>query len=149
VIQAIPGALPTGWTGNADGSVTPTSSGTVNYTVTAPTAGVYRGWVGNSFRGHLRILAGQRVILDERHILNWTGNGSPTSDVEFTAGTNVLTVEYTLQAWQPGAAGRPFAFGPLLFATTTSQADFQEIDPAKAEQLCGRPLDWLAVVSHG
>jgi hypothetical protein len=139
---------PAGW--ETDGTrVAAKESGTMSYTITAPTAGTYHGWVGGSFRGHLRILAGQKVIFDDQHILNWTGHGSPTADVEFTAGSNVLTVEYSLDSWAPGGAGNPFVFGPLLFATTTARADYQTVAPEDAEQVCGKPLDWLAVVPHG
>jgi hypothetical protein len=47
----------------------------------------------------------------------------------------------------PGAAGTPFALGPLIRSTTTQELPITCVQPAAARSLCGKSLDWIEAVT--
>ena len=141
------GPLPVGWSTGANGEAYAPTSGVAMATLEIAQRGRYEGWLAGGFRGRLEVLVDGTVILDERHKLVWSGHGRMTDAITLEAGTHTVEYRYSGPDWHPGSVGVQFGFGPLVMGTqTAADVAWSSVEPVEASTLCGRRLDWLAVV---
>jgi hypothetical protein len=137
--------LPAGWV--PSGAVTNVAylgrGGQMDVTVTVTRAGVYRAWVGNSFRAHLEVLVDGHDAGGGRQALNVVGAYTPFATIPLAAGRHVVTLRYSGPDWHPGSGGQPPPTGPLVLSDQTADEPVLVTAPASARALCGKRLDWV------
>jgi len=114
---------------------------------TVPVAGEYDLSLGGSFTGELNLTIDGQEVFRQRHQLNWTGNVTPAGTVPLAAGRHELTVTERRPPWQPGNRNPGWPLGPLYLSLATADVPVIRVPSGEADQLCGRRLDWLEVLS--
>lgn len=174
VVAALDRALvPDGWAVSEDGSVSPgDAAGTVVYRVSIPADGRYVAWLPGSVRARVRLAIDATVLLDVRHRLTWPGHGTPSAAVTLAPGEHLVTVEYGGADWAPGSSGPQTSWGPPVLARIADEGTDPGptlvdpatdpgptlvdnpanqaptlVDPADVGTVCGRTLDWVAIVA--
>lgn len=148
VLRAEPvvASAPPDWTVSSTGQVAAPSSGTMTYTVDLPVPGTYQPFVKGSFRGRLRVSLDGTPVFDQRHLLMWEGGGSVGTPIRMDEGVHTIDVTYSGPDWHPGSAGFTFAFGPILLSQQTAETSYRTLARERADELCGKRLDWVAVI---
>jgi hypothetical protein len=79
-----------------------------------------------------------------RHILNNEEQYVRLSAARLTAGEHDVAVTFHGSDLHPGSGGAPDPIGPLVLSSQDS-ADTRVtyIAPADAQELCGKPWDWI------
>ncbi|HST16728.1 MAG TPA: hypothetical protein VLK36_03605 [Gaiellaceae bacterium] len=109
-----------------------------------PAGGTYGVWVGGSFKGTVEVDVDGRRVGAARDRLNWPGTFSPLGSVRLPAGRHTLQFRYAGASWRPGSGGEPpFGVGPIALSRATDDRRVTYVNPADAESLCGRSLDWV------
>ncbi len=142
--------LPARWQVDASGAIRPGDApGRAVYRLDVVDAGEFVGWLPGSSRGRVTLAVDGVTILDERHRLAWAGHGTPTETIHLAPGEHLLTLGYSGADWHAGSSGPQSILAPPVFATSTADSPVTTADPARADALCGRQLDWVAVVGAG
>ena len=138
---------PASWTpGYVSGSVDPRGSGAVS-TRFSVTRGPYDVWLGGSFLGKFSASIDGREVGSARHQLEWSGQLVRLGGTPLAGGPHTVTLRYDAGGWPPGSHGiAPFPAGPLVVAPREKLSTIA-VDPAAAQTLCGRRLDWVEAVS--
>jgi hypothetical protein len=137
--------LPSGWV--PSGQFTDIAylgrAGQMTVTVTMPHAGVYRAWVGNSFRARLEVLVDGHDLGSARQALNVIGAYTPFGPIALGPGSHLVSIRYSGPDWHPGSGGTPPPTGPVALADQTADLPVLLTAPASARGLCGKQLDWV------
>jgi hypothetical protein len=135
---------PPAWqvSGEAPGSLYPTTNGDVVANVGVPRAGPYDIWVGGSFRRRLDVLVDSKQVSSQRNKLSHSGEYMPIGSVELAAGAHRVTLRYGDADLHPGSGEPAFYLGPLVL-TSPPRETIRYVDPSDAASLCGRALDWV------
>jgi hypothetical protein len=149
VVPLAAAAGPTGWTLDADGTVVPTSSGTMSVSVQVPAAGTYGVWLGGSFRDKVSISADATAVGSETGQLSESGQAVPFGSVRLSKGLHIFTISYARDRLRPGGGSYAFGFGPLELGSPAPTAKLVTVSPADAGSLCGKTLDWIEAVAPG
>jgi hypothetical protein len=65
-----------------------------------------------------------------------------------TAGAHELQLRYPGKGLAPGRGEQLDRLGPVALEPRTPGPRLTEVAPEQAQSLCGRSLDWLAVVTR-
>jgi hypothetical protein len=125
----------------------PTRPGTVWVDLTVPAAGVHDAWLRGSFgRGMEVSIDGRRVgsVRDER---SFAGQWIRLGARDLTAGSHRVALRYPGGGLRPGSGQQPQDVGPLALVPRAPRTELIHVAPARARELCARPLDWLEVVA--
>jgi hypothetical protein len=137
------GSYPDAWEVGQARDLTPTGSGTVEFSLRIPAAARYEVWLGGQFRDELELFVDGRRIFSGRNQLNWPDLYTPLGQVELDAGTHRLELRYHGPDLHPGSGGEQFAMGPLVLSRPTADLPVTYVRPGDARSLCGRDLDWI------
>ena len=150
VVNLAAGALPAGWEPfrAAAGAVYPLTPGTLETTVSVPSAGDYRISIAGSFRPAIQLSVDGRKLASARAELAHPGVDTPLGQSELAAGSHSVSLRYDGASLRPGSAGIPFGLGPLFLSRSTAESSrVTYTAPAQARSLCGRRLDWIEAVA--
>ncbi|MCO5315811.1 MAG: hypothetical protein M9938_06595 [Solirubrobacterales bacterium] len=138
---------PPGWVPDpAAGTLTPLSDGTATGTVVVPAAGRYRVWLGGSVRGRAEVRIGGVSAGSVRGVLNNNGQYMELEELDLAAGPAAVTVTYERAgALRPATRDYPFGFGPVVIQPV-GEPQLIRLPADRAEQLCGKRLDWIEAV---
>jgi len=141
---------PAEWTpSETPAAVEPKGGGTLRADVELVDGGRHELWVGESFRGGLRVHVDGRQLGTERHSLSHGGQYVPLGRRTLSAGNHQVQLELSGSDLHPGSRGRPQPVGPLALSTTTADRPVTYVAASRAESLCGRRLDWIEAVAGG
>lgn len=143
--------LPPNWELGGEGAyATPDSSGTAAGTFELSSAGVYGIWIGGASRGDVAISIDARRADVSGAELDRAGEYHQLGKVRLAPGRHRIELSYSEQsALAPGAGGEAFAIGPIVLSPdTAASARIKILDPAQADSLCGRQLDWVEALPY-
>jgi hypothetical protein len=138
--------LPGGWPVGGGGTyATPDSAGTAIGTFSVPARDSYGIWLGGSSRGDVEIEIDGAPVGTGGPELDHAGEYRQIGELDLAPGRHQIALTYANQSvLAPGGGGERFALGPLVVsAATAASARVEVVNPARAESLCGRPLDWI------
>jgi hypothetical protein len=130
------------------GGISPLGSGTLDATVTVPTAGRYGIWIQGSFRRELELSVDRRRVASERNELSHGNQWVSLGSVELTAGAHEVRLSYGGDGLRPGSDGPPIPLGPLALSTATADRPVEYLPSTKAGALCGQRLDWIEALGR-
>ena len=140
---------PRSWPYNpVTGTLTPNSPGRVTAWVNLPSAQRYALWLGGSFARGFDVTIDGRYLGRVHDELSTIGQYERVAEVSLAAGRHTVTLEYPHSDLAPGSGDNSMtslseiAFEPLQ----TPVAEMLNLAPQQAQQLCGRPLDWIELV---
>jgi hypothetical protein len=70
----------------------------------------------------------------------------PIGELSLRAGTHKISIVVPVKSLAPGVTLANQTLGPLTLAPVADTEAVDEVDPADARSLCGRPLDWIEIV---
>lgn len=126
--------------------VVPLSGGSLRAQLRVPRDGVYRVWVGGSTRGRTTVRVDGRESGSIRGRLNNLGAMMRFGQLRLSAGTHRIELTYAdggLYPGQRGQASQPLVLGPLVLSDERDELTPFSVPAARAEELCGRHLDWI------
>lgn len=140
IAQLDPSSVPRAWA--ADGSVRPVTDGRARFTVSVPTSGRWRAWVGGSVLGRLDVRVDGRDVGHVRHELALGGQWMRFAALDLESGSHRIEVRH--RARLRAGTGRlvpilgPFALSP----ETTDPVEVRAV--GRWRELCdGRTYDWV------
>ena len=128
---------------DAIGLGAPLLRGTQLLRVSVPVDGVYTAWLAGDWFGNASISIDGRKVGSLREELNWPGLYTDLGSTPLRAGTHLVGITYQPGGWHPGSGGTPFAFGPGSLSMVDQRNPVIHVAPARADELCGRRLDWV------
>lgn len=149
ILDLATASRPAGWTfvPGQPAKLFPKEAGTATLQAQVGAAGGYDIWVQGSFaRGLYVLIDGLRSRLVFDHP-NFEGHWNRFGRTHLTAGTHDIGLRYPGQNLRPGGGDQPQRVGPVALVPREPAARLTEVAPADAGSLCGRSLDWLAVVA--
>ena len=147
----VPAALPhpPAWVvdGTDPAMLQPAGPGAVSGRVRAPAAGSYDLWAEGSFGRGIDVFVDGRRVGEARDALNGRWSAEHVARLELEAGRHEVEIRRGGGNLKPGNGGRPRLIGPLaLTPADPTGLELETVEPADWRSLCGRPLDWIAVV---
>jgi hypothetical protein len=129
-------------------TLTPTSPGQAVGHIVVPSEGHYELWLGGSFaRGFEVTVDGQHLGTVKNELSSFNGYVH-VGDVFLAPGVHTYTLTYPHSNLTPGSGAEGFtSISSILLQPQSPPGHLIEVDPSQAERLCGRPLDWIEVVS--
>ena len=153
---------PRGWAHNAsEHRLTPDAPGQAVGHIAVASSQVYELWLDGSFgRGFEVTVDGRRVGAVE-HELSVLGGYAHVADISLTVGIHTFGFSYphanllepgsgdeNLRPSRGGVATEGFTWlGAVALQPESPPSELIELAPQDATQLCGRPLDWIELVS--
>jgi hypothetical protein len=146
----------TSWPGSwyynkAAHSLTPDTPGWAATDLSVRAAGPYQLWLGGSFaRGFDVSLDGQPMGRVRNELANVGGGYVHVADVSLNAGAHTVKLTYPKPDLSPGSGDNidTILTSIILVAKASPPSGLLSVDPARAQTLCGRPLDWIELVGH-
>ncbi len=141
------GTHPAAWSSNpADPTtITPTAPGTIETTVSVPSAGDYSAWINGT------LLRRVTLAIDGKPVGGVNTSGSlyaPLGTVRLTSGAHTVTLRFGTPWLEPGSTAPIYPIGPLALTPAGGPSPVEYVRPARAASLCGQALDWVEVVSR-
>jgi hypothetical protein len=115
-------------------------------TFALPRRGSYGIWLSGMFRRELEVRVDGRRIYRGRHQLIHEGIETPLGELALGPGRHELAVRYGDANFRPGSGGQPFPLGPISIDRLTDTAPVTYVDPAHAQSLCNKNLDWIEAI---
>jgi hypothetical protein len=151
VVEADDLRAPRDWALDAyRGWLRPETPGTAQASVTVSRAGRYEAWIGGSFSRPVTVALDGRSLGSAAWQPSNHGQYVRLDGVQLEVGTHALTVTAGSPGWHPGSAeSRPEFNRVTAVVLAPAGADRRPavtVPPSRAQSLCGRSLDWIAVV---
>jgi hypothetical protein len=137
---------PETWVPTEPGSpdLIPTGAGSAELTLEVPRAGRYDLYLLGSVRNRLDLVIDGEVAGSVDEQLNESRQYLYFGDAELGAGTHDVELVLHGQTLGPGSGGPPQPVGPLVLDPVANQdPPLLELPSARAEELCGKTLDWV------
>jgi hypothetical protein len=141
--------VPEGWTlvPGPPAKLFPTEEGTARLPAQVEVAGDYDVWVQGSFARGLEVSVDGDVVGLVRDHPNFEGLWNHFGNARLSAGTHDVELRYPGSSLRPGSGDQPQRVGPVALVPVAPEPQLGTLAPANADVLCGRDLDWLAVVA--
>jgi hypothetical protein len=125
----------------------PTGEGAVRVKVDVPSPGRYDLFVQGSVRNPLTIL----IDGEEQGSIDYQLNGGDQflsfGRARLSAGQHTFFLVLSGQSLAPGSGGPPEPIGPLVLSPASADdPPVSRLPVARAEELCGRNLDWMEAI---
>jgi hypothetical protein len=135
---------PAAWTADpSEQTVQPRGAGSVHASVVLPRRGTYGLWLNGTFFRKVE------VDVDGKRLGSIGTSGSlyaPFGSLSLPAGRHLVTIHVGGSVLSPGSGAPVYPLGPLALGVVRPSASIDYVQPADAESLCGRRLDWLEIV---
>jgi hypothetical protein len=130
-------------------TLTPNDPGQLVSHIAVASSQVYELWLGGSFaRGFQVAINGVDVgtVEDE---LSSIGGYVHVADVELEAGTHEFTLTYPHADLSPGSGNNTYtSLTAISLQPRDPKSRLITVPPERADELCGRPLDWIEIVAE-
>jgi hypothetical protein len=136
------------WIHDAAGrALIPTAPGAAVSHIAVASAQRYELWLGGSFS------RGFQVRVDGRHVgavkdeLASIDGYTPVADVFLKPGVHTFSLAYPHPNLTPGSGDNEMTSLSAIALEPREQptSEMLEVDPARARELCDRPLDWIEI----
>lgn len=124
----------------------PDQSGTLDVTVDVPRGGRFDVWIGGGARGAVTASVDGVEVGSSTPGLDRPGQLYSVGSADLEAGSHDIEIERSTSPLAPGSSGPIPPIGPLVLARE-GERRLVTVDPADAESLCGRRLDWIEAVA--
>jgi hypothetical protein len=113
-----------------------------------PGPGEYIAWIEGSVHGSVELyLDGERVA-STRNQINNEGSFVRLGRILIDRGAYDVEVRYGGADLRPGSAPPPETTGPVFFSpATVSEPRTTSVSVDRADELCGRPWDWIEAIA--
>ncbi|MFL5893107.1 MAG: hypothetical protein ACJ75I_10245 [Solirubrobacterales bacterium] len=140
---------PAAWNSSQyESALLPRTPGTLTAQVQVPQAGDYEVYLGGSVRPEVGLSVDGEQVSSTRAFLNNFGEYVPFGDVSLSAGAHTISITFHGSDLHPASGGTVEPIGPLALADQDAADTRISYFPAsQADQLCGRPWDWIEAVS--
>jgi hypothetical protein len=143
-------AYPPSWVPSADPNVLiPGKPGAIVGQVRVARPGRYQVWLNGSFAERYEVWVGGHLIGSPPLDLGPPGQYVPVGDVTLSAGDQPVLIIRPSAGVTPGKDATTKLVGPLVLVPSDDPPAVEDVTPAKASALCGRPLEWVEVVRPG
>ena len=139
-------SYPVNWLPTEPGSpdLIPHGPGSASLRVEVPAAGEYDLYLQGSVRNRLALLVDGVEIGAVRNQLNEAKQFLYFGRVALEAGPHEAELVLAAQTLAPGSGGPPEPIGPLVLSPAGNEdPPLRELPAARADELCGRHLDWV------
>jgi hypothetical protein len=129
-------------------TLTPNDPGKLVSHIRVASPQVYELWLGGSFaRGFQVAIDGTDVGTVENELSN-IGGYAHVADVELDAGTHEVTLTYPHADLTPGSGNNSYtSLTAITLQPTKPKSRLITVPAERADELCGRPLDWVESVT--
>jgi hypothetical protein len=141
--------LPAGWSidPNEPETIDTVGPGKLEGRVSVPRAGRYELWLEGSFGRPVEVRIDGRRVASVGDVANYRGDSVLLRSVTLPAGTHRVKLTRGGGGLRPGDGGKLWRVGRLWLKPLPDAPRVLEVEPGRAAVLCGRPLDWLEIVS--
>lgn len=148
ILDLATASRPAGWTfvPGRPAKLFPTEEGKALLSADVEATGEYDVWVQGSFARGLEVWIDDvrgRLVFDHP---NFEGHWNRFGRTHLEAGRHEVGLRYPGWNLRPGGGDQPQRVGPVALVPRAPAPRLTEVGPGEAATLCGRPLDWLAVV---
>lgn len=128
-------------------TLTATEPGTARFQIAVAATGTYELWMQGSFQRGFEVTVDGRKVGRIKNELGFYASVKLT-DVPLGEGVHRVDVTYPKRSLAPGSgdAQRYTRLDGLTLQQTAPAAEMLELPAARAQELCGRPLDWVEIV---
>jgi hypothetical protein len=133
-------------------TLAPTTPGQAVFHIAVASAQSYELWLDGSFaRGFEVSVDGHGVGKAKNALSSFTLSGwVPLSHVFLGPGVHTFTLTYPHAGLTPGSASNEFTvLSAIALQPRSPASELIEVAPRQASELCGRPLDWIEIVTGG
>ncbi|MBA2348587.1 MAG: hypothetical protein H0V81_09870, partial [Solirubrobacterales bacterium] len=126
--------------------VVPLDDGRLTAELRVPADGDYRVWLGGSTRGRTTVRIDGKQTASVQGRLNNLGGMMRFGRIRLEAGTHRVELTYDDDGLAPGQRGQeaqPLVLGPLVLSAEGDELTPFSVPVARAEELCGKRLDWI------
>jgi hypothetical protein len=130
-------------------TLTPTTPGTaVSHIAVAGSQG-YELWLGGSFSRGIAVSVDGRHVGSVKDQLSNIDGYVHLADVKLTPGIHTFALTYPHSGLTPGSAeNRITSLNAIALQPQSPPSGLIEVAPRQAARLCGRPLDWIEIVTR-
>lgn len=121
--------------------------GVVTGDVRVPAAGSYQVWVEGSFSRRVTVWVGQQYIGSLTHQIGIAGQFLLAGTVRLSAGSAPVLIVRPDSGASPGDVLGGDMLGRIVLKPEGSDPAVGQIAPSHARSLCGKPLEWVEVLS--
>ena len=129
-------------------TLTPLAPGHAVAHIAVAHAGSYQLWLGGSFSRGFEVSVDGRHVGDVKDQLLSLGGYAPVANVFLTPGVHTLVLTYPTPNLTPGSANNDLTtLAAITLQPQSPPSRLLEVAPSQATRLCGRPLDWIELVT--
>ena len=129
-------------------TLTPSAPGHAVAHIAVAHAGSYQLWLGGSFSRGFEVSVDGRHVGDVKDQLLSLGGYAPVANVFLTPGVHTLVLTYPTPNLTPGSANNDLTtLAAITLQPQSPPSRLLEVAPSQATRLCGRPLDWIELVT--
>ncbi len=130
-------------------TLTPTSPGQATAHILVAGSESYELWLGGSFARGFEVSVDGRRVGKVKNVLNGYNGYVLIGHLFLSAGVHTIVLTYPHADLAPGSgAGEFTVLGAITLVPHNPPTELIEVSPQQATQLCGRPLDWIELVTH-
>ncbi|MGO9956171.1 MAG: hypothetical protein ACLP50_09370 [Solirubrobacteraceae bacterium] len=127
-------------------------AGAVTGTIEVPAPGRYQVWLEGSLSRRIVVRVSGRLVGSVVHEIGSAGEFLRVGAIDLAAGQQHVTILRPPSGLGPGNivdgyAGTRDLLGPLVLVRDAAPPPVKYLAPGRARALCGRPLEWIEVVS--
>jgi hypothetical protein len=140
---------PAPWLHDPEGrTLTPNDPGRLVSHIGVLSSQVYELWLGGSFARGFQVAVNGTEVGTAKNELSNIGGYVHIADVELEAGTHKVTLTYPDADLTPGSGNNSYtSLTAIVLQPTKPKSRLITVPPEQAEKLCGRPLDWVEIVT--
>jgi hypothetical protein len=128
--------------------LTPTTPGTAVGHIAVRSSQRYAFYLGGSFGRGFQVSIDGRHVADAKNELASFNGYVFLANVFLTAGVHTFTFTYPHGNLSPGSGDTEFtSLNAIVLEPQLPPSEMIEVAPARATRLCGRPLDWIELVT--
>ena len=140
---------PRGWIHNEQThSLTPTFPGKATSEIAVPSAGTYELWLGGSFARGFEVSVNGVYVGTVENQLSSVDGYIHLIDLPLGGGRYDFAFTYPHSNLTPGSGLAEFtSLSSIVLEPKSPASELISVSPEQATRLCGRPLDWIEIVS--
>jgi hypothetical protein len=131
-------------------TVLPTAPGEVVAKIAVDSSQAYELWLGGTFTRGFEISVDGRSLGTVENEQSTIGGYTPIGEVFLSEGVHEFELTYLGSDLTPGSGNNDYTqLQAISLVKQLPVAELATFAPTQAEQLCGRPLDWVEIVAAG